>query len=380
MQAFTLVAFGDPESDSRERDQFTIHRFVLATWENLLTACSQLLVHCNSSPSSLAQQLLVKQLLQIYVSLSVAAGLHRLTAARDGLLGSLCKAALPTWHGPELGLGAKANQHHLSIHHIDTIRALFVVSHTLANSLGPTWSVVLDTFDQLDLILHRRWRLENSDPSTSSHASPLSNHENDIQAALGRFVRFTCFLTDGALLDVLEALMALNRNSLSMNQAASPSSAPSSSLANANADYGVGHADAARGIGRAIGSLVTSVTGGVGRMAGLLSPAAGVPTPVVALSSGSSSGNTMASIAGVDSGVGVRGTAVPFALRAMIGLAKKNASRLHLLWPRLVTHLEHVATHRSSSMRALAVGAFQDIASQVLNKSSVYGGILPPGG
>ena len=138
------------------------------------------------------------------------------------------QAALPTWHGSELYAGSMAGgssqgqgqgQSPLALHHVSVLHSVLVVAHTLANSLGSAWSVVLDTMDQLDLLLRRR----NQGGRGVSDDDKYTEDERRLRVVLDRFVTFTAALDDDALVAVFDALIALSSNALSVGgRAASP--------------------------------------------------------------------------------------------------------------------------------------------------------------
>ena len=73
-------------------------------------------------------------------------------------------------------------------------------------------SVVLDTMDQLDLLLRRR----NQGGRGVSDDDKYTEDERRLRAVLDRFVTFTAALDDDALVAVFDALIALSSNALSV--------------------------------------------------------------------------------------------------------------------------------------------------------------------
>jgi hypothetical protein len=96
-----------------------------------------------NTPVVSTHRLLLDKLLSVCVSLTISAGACDLSAPRDCLLGTLCKAAVPTpmisSYENSGGGGGVVTLHN---HNVVVLKAVLIVSHTLANSLGPAWYVM----------------------------------------------------------------------------------------------------------------------------------------------------------------------------------------------------------------------------------------------
>jgi hypothetical protein len=95
-----------------------------------------------NTPVVSTHRLLLDKLLSVCVSLTISAGACDLSAPRDCLLGTLCKAAVPTPMISSYENGGGGGGVTLHNHNVVVLKAVLIVSHTLANSLGPAWYVM----------------------------------------------------------------------------------------------------------------------------------------------------------------------------------------------------------------------------------------------
>ena len=151
------------------------------------------------------EERMVQFLLKAYMSVTNTCGVLELDEERDAWIMSLCKFCLPHWHSlasitavnlmpTEIGLLTLTGKH------MQSLKALFNVAHGLGSILGTGWHIVLETFEQLDYILHiasrRQRRIRNLDEmgvikSISSTAGSLN--EEDVKNGAD-FVQVTSLL------------------------------------------------------------------------------------------------------------------------------------------------------------------------------------------
>lgn len=65
--------------------------------------------------------------------------------------------------------------------HVAALKAVLVVAHTLANSLGSSWSFVLDTLDHVDVCLKRRGGAGGGGGAIVSADGAEAKHEARLQ-------------------------------------------------------------------------------------------------------------------------------------------------------------------------------------------------------
>mmetsp|Transcript_59669 Transcript_59669/g.146343 ORF Transcript_59669/g.146343 Transcript_59669/m.146343 type:complete len:1864 (+) Transcript_59669:299-5890(+) len=123
---------------------------------------------------------IVKRSLEGYFSLAKVS-LNR-PLFRRALLSSLCKLSLPQW-------GSSDPSTKLKDHNVAALICLLNIVHRHYNSIGPEWSLVLQTFDELSNIYIASPHLSNS-----AYAGALS-----VSAVYGRFASFSTCLSDEAI-------------------------------------------------------------------------------------------------------------------------------------------------------------------------------------
>ena len=124
---------------------------------------------------------------------------------RRALMASLCKLSLPQW-------GSNDSSSLLKDHNIAALICMLNVVHRYHNQIGPEWSLVLQTFEEL---------------STMAIASPhLSNNAYvgalSISAVYARLASFSTTLSDKSLLHFLSALKEVSVSEKSMSVTPSP--------------------------------------------------------------------------------------------------------------------------------------------------------------
>jgi hypothetical protein len=172
-------------SDIDASRRAALRTMIQVCWEPLLGSLSMLLEHCT-------EPLLVQSLLKAYQSLAYTCGVlgGRLLEARDKMLASLCRHALPQVDSAAMSARvvtaaeaqaamdadlqggkyssssidltdptllnrcvAAAQREHLGRKHIQSLETLFNVAHCLGGMLGSAWHIVLETFESLSLLI-----------------------------------------------------------------------------------------------------------------------------------------------------------------------------------------------------------------------------------
>lgn len=129
----------------------------------------------------------VKRALEGYFSLAKVS--LKLPLIRRALLTSLCKLSLPQWgtHDPSCLLRD---------HNIAALICLLNVVHRFYDSIGPEWSIVLQTFQELSVL-----PIASPYLSDSAYVGALS-----ISAVYSRFASFSTCLSDQSLSQFVEGL------------------------------------------------------------------------------------------------------------------------------------------------------------------------------
>jgi hypothetical protein len=145
---------------------------------------------------------IVKRSLEGYFSLSKISLNHALL--RRALLTSLCKLSLPQW-------GTRDPSCLLKDHNVAALICLLNVVHRFYDSIGPEWSIVLQTFQELSVLA-----IASPHVSDNAYVGALS-----ISAVYGRFAAFSTCLSDESLTHFVEALREVSLLDQS-NMVASP--------------------------------------------------------------------------------------------------------------------------------------------------------------
>jgi hypothetical protein len=146
---------------------------------------------------------IVKRALEGYFLLSKVS--LRLPLIRRALLTSLCKLSLPQWgtHDPTCLLRD---------HNIAALICLLNVVHRFYDSIGPEWSIVLQTFQELSVL-----PIASPHLSDSAYVGALS-----ISAVYSRFASFSTCLSDASLAHFVEALREVSQFEQTPNIMSSP--------------------------------------------------------------------------------------------------------------------------------------------------------------
>ena len=177
----------DADAGGGEKSEILIVReMVGACWKALLGALSLLMASFgreegagersthtpythNIHPSSHTLLPFTQAVLKCYQAFTQACGSLSLTQPRDAFLTSLCHYALPPrakeGSSNNLIAGARAMfspvdtayeplpHTRLSAKNVQALKAVFNIAHCMGGLLGASWSLVLDTFEQLDRII-----------------------------------------------------------------------------------------------------------------------------------------------------------------------------------------------------------------------------------
>jgi C-terminal region of Mon2 protein len=130
---------------------------------------------------------IVKRSLEGYFSLAKVS--LNLPLFRRALLASLCKLSLPQW-------GSNDSSTKLRDHNIAALICLLNIVHRHYDNIGPEWSLVLQTFDELSAVSIASPHLSNS-----AYVGALS-----VSAVYGRFASFSTCLSDEAIFHFITGL------------------------------------------------------------------------------------------------------------------------------------------------------------------------------
>jgi hypothetical protein len=146
---------------------------------------------------------IVKRALEGYFSLAKVS--LKLPLIRRALLTSLCKLSLPQWgtHDPSCLLRD---------HNIAALICLLNVVHRFYDSIGPEWSIVLQTFQELSVL-----PIASPHLSDSAYVGALS-----ISAVYSRFASFSTCLSDQSLSQFVEGLREVSQFEQTPNIISSP--------------------------------------------------------------------------------------------------------------------------------------------------------------
>ena len=224
---------GDDEDLSPDRD--VLKRLVLSCWQSILAALSSLLAKTNEEGQ-------VQHLLMAYQSFTNTCGMLQLIKPRDALLSSLCSFALKKQFPRDESIqelmkdvltpGADGQLTPLlTAKNIQAYKALFNIAHCLGSYLGSAWSIVLETFHQLDTVIQLTQEIQSrmlrgGGELKDEYAKILPNASEIVimSTALSRLFESTRYLDDAAVTQVLSALGALSLTTLAAAGDASMSS------------------------------------------------------------------------------------------------------------------------------------------------------------
>ena len=306
-----------PDDDELSPDRDVLKRLVLSCWQSILAALSSLLAKTNEEAQ-------VQHLLMAYQSFTNTCGMLQLIKPRDALLSSLCSFALKKQFPRDESIqelmkdvltpGADGQLAPLlTAKNIQAYKALFNIAHCLGSYLGSAWSIVLETFHQLDTVIQLtqeiQTRMMRGGGELKEEYSKILPNASEIvimSTALSRLFESTRYLDDAAVTQVLSALGALSLTTLA---AAGDASSLSTS----------------------------SLSGGRG--------------------------------SGVDAGGGVSNMRI-FSLANLIATIEHNMFRISSakLWSLGINHLTCVITHRDPRIRAYGVEALRKLTILALGK------------
>ena len=214
-----------PDDDDLSPDREVLKRLVLSCWQSILAALSSLL-------AKTSEEAQVQHLLMAYQSFTNTCGMLQLVKPRDALLSSLCSFALKKQFPRDesiqelmktvLAPGTDGQLAPLlTAKNIQAYKALFNIAHCLGSYLGSAWSVVLETFHQLDTVIQltqeiqaRMMRGGGESKDEYTKILPNANEIIIMSTALARLFESTRYLDDAAVTQVLSALGALSLTTL----------------------------------------------------------------------------------------------------------------------------------------------------------------------
>ena len=206
-------------------DRDVLKRLVLSCWQSILAALSSLL-------AKTSEEAQVQHLLMAYQSFTNTCGMLQLIKPRDALLSSLCSFALKKQFPRDESIqelmkdvltpGADGQLTPLlTAKNIQAYKALFNIAHCLGSYLGSAWSVVLETFHQLDTVIQLTQEIQarmmrGGAEAKEEYGKILPNASEIIimSTALSRLFESTRYLDDAAVTQVLSALGALSLTTL----------------------------------------------------------------------------------------------------------------------------------------------------------------------
>lgn len=199
-------------------------------WPTLLGSLSLLL-------DKSQDETLTQEILKAYQTFTLICGTLQLTTPRDAFLTSLCKTTLPNnipaKKAPANFLyGASTTEptedvSALSSKNVQSMKALFNIAHCMGNILKDGWALVLDTFQQLDRILHttkggvssgtgKFLFLKNNNCVVNSELG--QSHELSVlSASLDLLFRNTDAVEDEALMHIFATLISVSNNAILNN-------------------------------------------------------------------------------------------------------------------------------------------------------------------
>ncbi|KAH9258997.1 hypothetical protein BASA81_002617 [Batrachochytrium salamandrivorans] len=195
-----------------------VHRQVLEqSWRPCLAAMSQLLTACQEETA-------VQYLLRAYLSITTSCSRVGLVEARDAFISNMCEVALPSSliNGQVRLLNRK---------HLQVLKTLFNVAHGLGEMLGTSWHIVLETFEELDFVLHVQKNNLLGLPALEEGQveEEIDAETGMIDSMLNNLFTTSTFLTDDAMLHLVIALSSMIFTNVSTAITSSPSQSGASS-------------------------------------------------------------------------------------------------------------------------------------------------------
>ena len=219
-------AFAAADDDEQSPDRDVLKRLVLSCWQSILAALSSLLAKTTNEEAQ------VQHLLMAYQSFTNTCGMLQLIKPRDALLSSLCSFALKKQFPRDESIqelmkdvltpGADGQLAPLlTAKNIQAYKALFNIAHCLGSYLGSAWSIVLETFHQLDTVIQLTQEIQarmmrGGGEMKDEYGKILPNASEIVimSTALSRLFESTRYLDDAAVTQVLSALGALSLTTL----------------------------------------------------------------------------------------------------------------------------------------------------------------------
>ena len=208
----------DASGGGREAEVGVVREMVGACWKPLLGALSLLM-------ASFGREEAVQAVLKCYQAFTQACGTLSLNAPRDAFLTSLCHYALPP--RPRGTLREASGQisfapvdtayeplphTRLSAKNVQALKSVFNIAHCMGGLLSSSWSLILDTLEQLDRIIATSKTTAAGGARAVELATAIggpeatSNELSILSAALNNLFEGSVRLDDAALAHFLSAL------------------------------------------------------------------------------------------------------------------------------------------------------------------------------
>ncbi|CAM9691580.1 unnamed protein product, partial [Discosporangium mesarthrocarpum] len=359
-----------------------------AVWGPVLSVLSHVLSHC-------WDPLVVSMAVEGYESFSVACGVLGLENALDGFFGSLCRFALPSWHGTEVvtggvhshggGLGRPVGGAGgtLGWTHMGTLQAMLRAAHRLGNLLRGSWHVFLDTLEQASTLLDLSPPPAPRSNSPRGELDAVEAHGAELRAALGRFVLYTQGLENEALYTAMSALQGLAIMGMAHSATVLPqerSAANRDRRDKRESSFQQHQGGGGSGPGAVAAAAASGLVSFVGAAARGMGAAIGGPNPGgdswerdVSDGKERERGRRHGHQSRQGQGHGHRHGESWVSTKVVVECAKANSWRLSVVWELVSGHLRVVAKGRGQSMRNFAVEALKDLVMDaLLQKSSDY--------
>ena len=425
------------QQSSREDEEIDVavrKSVLLATWRPCLAAFSCLLAGCQ-------EEGMVQYILRAYLSLTTSCGAAELVEARDAFISSMCKFALPTnftsyssaltsFHSTmdgtqsqqvlfrstsgtllqaaaaagtaggsassgggsgalsskELAVHAQGVLGHperlLSHKHLQILKTLFNVAHGLGSILGTSWHIVLETFEQLDLVLHVQSaqqslasrmggevesEAESSQQGGSQYEYELDEEEMEaetrmIESMLKNLFETSKFLENEACQHLIIALSQMIFTHLAHASTVAGSISAGASSSGSSTTMAGGSS----GLSSMMSSPARNQQSSSGPRKLIESLATSLKTALTSTSSPlpSSSGSN----AGLQSFDPDELRFPPFALDKLVETAELNMERIDVIWEVVGSTLLTVASSENSSkIRGFAVKAMEKLVTKVIS-------------
>jgi hypothetical protein len=277
------------------------------TFDGVQDVCLMLLAHGGD-------EVILKRGLGLVSELAIATGLLGQQRACDLAVSTLCKCAVPRWHGDKAPLSTSpvsprsrprspavdmksdfSDPNVMQWRHLQSVVRLMQVVHILADSIME-WETILDTFEQLSVAVTAA---RNSDVSHDISSSDLEL----IGTCLERFKTYSAFFSDEQLFRTMTSFVAISLNGLG-------------TVASGQGEVAL----------RRTSSPRTTRLGGddeAGRMS--------------------------------------------YSLEAILDIVKHNAYRVSVVWQLVTSHLKMIASLKNWKSRRMAVVGTQDITMATLS-------------